>query len=93
MGHTNVVKVLLHYGAIVNQQNYVSGSMYYYGCCGVVFLSKIMYPMQQKRGDTPLIVACLTGHIDTAKVLLDHGAIIDHPNMVKLLQIIKFSWY
>ena len=41
--------------------------------------------MQQECDNTPLAIACIKGHIDTAKVLLDHGAIIDHPNTVKSL--------
>ena len=29
-------------------------------------------------GWTALIYACLNGHTDTGKMLLDHGAVIDH---------------
>ena len=41
--------------------------------------------MQKECDDTPLMVACMKGHIDTAKVLVDHGAIIDDSNSVKFL--------
>ena len=32
-----------------------------------------------------MIVVCAKGHIDIAKMLLDHGASVDHPNKVKFL--------
>lgn len=41
--------------------------------------------LQQECDGIPLMVACKNGHIDAAKVLLDHGAIVDHPNSVKFL--------
>ena len=38
--------------------------------------------MQDKNGDTALIKACEHGHVETARVLLDHGANVDHQNIV-----------
>ena len=38
--------------------------------------------MQDRGGDTPLINACLRGHVETARVLLDHGANVDQQNNV-----------
>ena len=38
--------------------------------------------MQDKDGNTALIKACGGGHVETARVLLDHGANIDHQNNV-----------
>ena len=29
---------------------------------------------------TPLIIVCIGGHTDTARVLLDHGAVVDYPS-------------
>ena len=39
-------------------------------------------PVQNEEGRTALIGACRNGHIDTARVLLDHGAIIDFQDKV-----------
>jgi ankyrin repeat protein len=38
--------------------------------------------MQDEDGDTPLIIACRWGHVETARVLLDHGANVDQQNNV-----------
>jgi ankyrin repeat protein len=38
--------------------------------------------MQDRVGDTPLITACQCGHVETARVLLDHGANVDQQNNV-----------
>ena len=48
--------------------------------------------MQKECDYTPLMVACMKGHIDTAKVLVDHGAIIDDSNSVKFLRILPVSY-
>ena len=37
---------------------------------------------QDEYGDTPLIAACRRGHVETARILLDHGANVDHQNKV-----------
>ena len=38
--------------------------------------------MQDEDGNTALIQACRYGHVETARVLLDHGANVDHQNNV-----------
>ena len=38
-------------------------------------------------GDTALSVACKQGHTETAKVLLDKGAIIDYQNEVRMVNV------
>ena len=38
--------------------------------------------VQDEDGDTALIQACQYGHVETARVLLDHGANVDHQNNV-----------
>ena len=38
--------------------------------------------MQDEDGDTALIEACAGGHVETARILLDHGANVDHQNKV-----------
>jgi ankyrin repeat protein len=38
--------------------------------------------MQDEGGDTLLIKACRCGHVETARVLLDHGANVDQQNNV-----------
>ena len=35
------------------------------------------------KGNTALIKACELGHVETARVLLDHGAAVDYQNKVK----------
>jgi ankyrin repeat protein len=41
--------------------------------------------MQDVYGNTALINACQHGHVETARVLLDHGAVTDYQNKVKSL--------
>jgi ankyrin repeat protein len=38
--------------------------------------------MQDEDGDTPLIQACYYGHVETARVLLDHRASVDQQDNV-----------
>ena len=38
--------------------------------------------MQDVKGNTALIQACDDEYIETARVLLDHGASVDHRNKV-----------
>ena len=38
--------------------------------------------MQDKDGDTPLIQACYGGYIETARVLVEHGANVDQQSNV-----------
>ena len=38
--------------------------------------------MQDKWGVTPLMAACFNGHITTAKILVENGAIVDLLNRV-----------
>ena len=38
--------------------------------------------VQDESGTTALIQACERGHVETARVLLDHGANVDHQNNV-----------
>ena len=40
--------------------------------------------MQDIIGNTALIKACRYGHVETAKVLLDHGANVEHQNNVSI---------
>ena len=49
-------------------------------CMWLVFFSKLL---QTNNGNTALIKACEHGHIETARVLLDHGAVVDYQNKVK----------
>ena len=44
--------------------------------------------MQDVNGNTALMEACQRGHVETAMVLLDHGAIVDQQNKVKEILII-----
>ena len=38
--------------------------------------------MQDEDGNTPLIRACLGGHVETARVLVEHRANVDQQNNV-----------
>ena len=38
--------------------------------------------IQDEDGDTPLIKVCRGGHIETARVLVEHGADVDQQNDV-----------
>ena len=38
--------------------------------------------MQDGDGDTPLIMACRGGHVEIARVLLNHGANVDQQSNV-----------
>ena len=48
--------------------------------------------MQDKYGYTALVVACRRGHVETARVLLDHGANVDHQNNVSNRTQILAIW-
>ena len=49
--------------------------------------------MQSMNGNTGLIKACGCGHIETAKVLLEHGAVVDYQNKVIPVIIILLYCY
>ena len=38
--------------------------------------------MQSMNGNTGLIKACGCGHVETARILLEHGAVVDYRNKV-----------
>jgi ankyrin repeat protein len=48
--------------------------------------------VQDEIGDTALINACQGGHIETARVLLDHGANVDYQNKVFGFYFYVFSF-
>ena len=43
--------------------------------------------LTQLKGDTPLILACVTGQLKLAVLLIQHGAVIDYVNKVRLLYV------
>ena len=49
--------------------------------------------VQDKLGNTALIKACQYGRVETARVLLDHGANVDHQNKVIPSSIIYKTVY
>jgi ankyrin repeat protein len=53
--------------------------------CNVQCVIKCVFSklIQDMYGNTPLINACRRGHVETARVLLDHGANVDYQNKVK----------
>ena len=38
--------------------------------------------MQDEWGITPLVAACYNGYVNTAKILVENGALVDLPNKV-----------
>ena len=50
-----------------------------------LFISLLSYVyMQDEWGETALFAACRCGYVETAKVLLDHGANVHHRNKVSV---------
>ena len=49
--------------------------------------------IQDEWGNTALSLACEGGHVETARILLDHGANVDYQNKVMLLylNIVNYS--
>ena len=45
--------------------------------------------MQDEDGNTALIQACRRGHVETARVLLNHGTNVDHQNNVSSKTLIS----
>ena len=66
-------------------------SMWYYNhMCASIMIWNFVYVtqcvfsklMQDEGGNTPLIQACQRGHVETARVLLKHGAKVDQQDNV-----------
>ena len=52
-------------------------------CKFVTVALKLIYMLPQNEwGDTSLSFACAGGYVETAMVLLEHGAYVDHQNKV-----------
>ena len=47
----------------------------------------IVYLLTQLKGDTPLIQACVAGRLQLVILLIEHGAVIDYVNQVRLLYV------
>ena len=43
--------------------------------------------MQDRHGCTPLGAASQSGHVDVATVLLQHGAVVNYQDKVRLLYV------
>ena len=56
-------------------------------CC--VALSQLM---QDKFGETALITACANGHLDTAKLLVRQGAVVNFQRKVRLIITPYIAW-
>jgi disulfide bond formation protein DsbB len=72
-GHVEVVKALVEFGAQVELPDDVRQHCEFV----IIMLCSYMLP-QNEWGNTPLSRACACGHVETARVLLDHGAYVDH---------------
>ena len=49
----------------------------------------LMKWIQGKDGNTPLVEACRRGHVEMARILLDHGANVDYQNQVHVHLFIR----
>jgi ankyrin repeat protein len=74
-GCVEVVKVLLEFGAQVDLPNYVRRHY------ELMIILMYIAP-QDERGNAALSRACAGGYVETARVLLDHGAYVDQQNKV-----------
>ena len=85
-GHLQVVQVLLEYGTSVNLVNNVN---YYSNSIILLYLpfhvNDLHANVQDEQRDSALLIACLYGYSDIAKVLLDQGAMINYHNQVSLI--------
>ena len=95
-GNIEMVQLLVHHHAAINQPTDVSNALYnstslsaYYSLnpqrtYSVLFTSSLLSCSSQDSdiAATPLIAASGENHIEVAKFLVEHGASIDYQNQV-----------
>jgi ankyrin repeat protein len=74
---TAAVKFLLEHGADVNLHTKVLNIMLI-----IVLYEFSNFSMKDVSGSTALICACWRGFADIARILLDHGAVVDCQSLV-----------
>lgn len=88
-GHLKIVNLFLPHVDDINQTNRQNKTALYLSAQNnndtqVVQLllaqNGILVDAKDDAGNTPLMEACVRGHLDTAVLLLTHGANIDHQN-------------
>ncbi|CAL8100802.1 unnamed protein product [Calicophoron daubneyi] len=84
VGYTDIVRLLLQYGACVGQKSTTGNTALHYAATAghlecVCLLLQYNSPMevQNETGHTPLMEATSNGHIDVARCLIKHGADIN----------------
>ena len=83
LGHCDIVKTLIHYGASVDVK--VSGwdALCFASYSGQTETVKILIEngakveQRDNKGHTPLMMAVFQGHTDVCKILIEHGANVD----------------
>ena len=53
---------------------------------------KLYQLMQDEFGETPLFAACHQGHLETAAMLIKHGAMVNCLNKVRLIEGMVNMW-
>ncbi|OON21775.1 ankyrin repeat protein [Opisthorchis viverrini] len=83
-GYTDIVRLLLEYGACVSQESNTGNTALHYAATAghlecVCLLLQYNSPMevQNETGHTPLMEATSNGHIDVARCLIKHGCDIN----------------
>uniref|UniRef100_A0A0X3P756 K Homology domain-containing protein n=1 Tax=Schistocephalus solidus TaxID=70667 RepID=A0A0X3P756_SCHSO len=83
-GHTDVVRLLLQYGASVSQVSNNGYTALHYAatnghldCVRLLLQYKSPLEVQNENGHTPLMEAASNGHIEVARCLIEHGAYIN----------------
>nr|VZI28361.1 unnamed protein product [Spirometra erinaceieuropaei] len=83
-GHTDVVRLLLQYGASVSQVSSNGYTALHYAatnghldCVRLLLQYKSPLEVQNENGHTPLMEAASNGHIEVARCLIEHGAYIN----------------
>jgi len=82
-GHLDVVKLLISKGADANSKDKVRHSAFLPSTTSRLQLTvgNVHFVAMQK-GESALMLACGKGYVDIAKVLLEHGANVDHQSKV-----------
>lgn len=84
VGYTDIVRLLLKYGACVGQKSTTGNTALHYAataghleCVSLLLQYKSPMEVQNETGHTPLMEATSNGHIDVARCLIRHGCDIN----------------
>ncbi|KAA3681374.1 ankyrin repeat domain-containing protein 17 [Paragonimus westermani] len=84
VGYTDIVRLLLEYGAAVDQESSTRNTALHYAataghldCVRLLLQYNAPMEVQNETGHTPLMEATSNGHIDVARCLIEHGCDIN----------------